>query len=123
MADSELVESFQLELSHRTKPNNRFEFLRKRGIKWAREKELGRGSFGVIWLEKGGDGEQRALKVIEKKYLPSEFDYKRELLAMAKLSKVLPPCFIHVYADCCESSSQTSSLKSRVGTKLRTTYV
>ena len=99
MADSELVESFQLDLPHRTKPNNRFEFLRKKGIKWARERELGRGSFGVVWLEKGGNGEQRALKVIEKKYLPAEFDYRRELLAMAKLSKVLPPSFFQVYAD------------------------
>ena len=98
MADSELVESFQLDLPHRFKPN----VLRKKGIKWARERELGRGSFGVVWLEKGGNGEQRALKVIGKKYLPAEFDYRRELLAMAKLSKVKSPSFFQFYADCVE---------------------
>ena len=100
MADSELVESFQLDLSHRTKPKNHFEFLRKKGIKWVREKELGRGSFGVVWLEKGGNGEQRALKVIEKKYLPADFDYRREILAMARLSKVLSLYFFQMYAYC-----------------------
>ena len=99
MADLELVESFQLDLPHRTKLNSRFEFLRKKGINWVREKELGRGSFGVVWLEKGGDGERRALKVIEKKYLPVEFDYKRELLAMAKLSKVVSLSFLQINAD------------------------
>ncbi len=102
MADSELVESFQLDLSHRTKPNNRSEFLRKKGINWVREKELGRGSFGIVWLEKCGNGEQRALKVIEKKYLPAEFDYRREILAMAKLSKVLSPYLFQIYAYCGE---------------------
>lgn len=99
MADLELVESFQLDLPRRTKLNSRFEFLRKKGINWAKEKELGRGSFGVVWLEKGGDGERRALKVIEKKYLPDEFDYKRELLAMAKLSKVVSLSLLQINAD------------------------
>ncbi|KAL9044626.1 MAG: hypothetical protein Q9214_002249, partial [Letrouitia sp. 1 TL-2023] len=58
-----------------------------KGIRWVRYEELGRGSFGVVWLEKGASGEKRALKEVEKKYLPPDFDIKRELLAMAKLSK------------------------------------
>ena len=89
MADSEIVAALQLDLSSRTQPGRNLVLKKVKGVRWVREKELGRGSFGVVWLEKGTSGEQRGVKEVDKKYLPSDFDYKRELLAMARLSKVL----------------------------------
>lgn len=55
--------------------------------KWKRERKLGRGSFGVVWLERciqGDDkGEVRAVKEIQK---PESSDYYRELEAVALFS-------------------------------------
>lgn len=67
--------------------------LRKEYI-WKREKGLGRGGFGIIWLERciQGDskGEVRVVKKIQK--LESS-NYYRELEAIALFSqaKVIPP--------------------------------
>jgi len=57
--------------------------------KWERSKELGRGSFGTVWLQKlvgGGDSDagERAVKQIEKR---STIDYSHELDAIAKFSQ------------------------------------
>ena len=57
--------------------------------KWYRDRELGRGSFGTVFLERSGKVEQRAVKEIAKdKNSGTPIDYKRELMAMAVLAKV-----------------------------------
>lgn len=53
---------------------------------WYRGRELGRGSFGSVFLERSEGGEHRAVKVIAKEQ--SRIDYRRELVAMAMLAKV-----------------------------------
>ena len=56
---------------------------------WYRDGELGRGSFGTVFLEKSGKGECRAVKDIAKnKNRRIVIDYRRELMAMAILTKV-----------------------------------
>ena len=56
---------------------------------WYRDRELGRGSFGTVFLEKSGKGEYRAVKEIAKnKNRRVVIDYRRELMAMAILAKV-----------------------------------
>lgn len=59
--------------------------------KWQRTKELGRGSFGVVWLEKctsGPDlGQVWAVKELRKgTRTVSPVSYARELEAIAKFS-------------------------------------
>ena len=57
--------------------------------KWYRDRELGRGSFGTVFLERSEKGEYRAVKEIAKdKNSTIKIDYKRELTAMAILTKV-----------------------------------
>ena len=57
--------------------------------KWYRGRELGRGSFGTVFLEKSEKGEHRAVKEIAKdKNSRVTIDDKRELMAMAILAKV-----------------------------------
>ena len=57
--------------------------------KWYRGRELGRGSFGTVFLERSEEGEHRAVKEIAKdKNSRITVDYKRELMAMAILGKV-----------------------------------
>ena len=54
-----------------------------------RNRELGRGSFGTVFLEKSERGDSRAVKEIAKdKNSATRIDYKRELMAMAILAKV-----------------------------------
>ena len=88
MADTELIAGLQLDLPSRPYSERRLVLKKVKGIRWTRERELGRGIFGAVWLEVGRLGEHRAVKEVEKKYLPSGLAFKRELLAMAKLSKV-----------------------------------
>jgi hypothetical protein len=52
---------------------------------WRRGRELGRGSFGTVFLETSESGESRAVKQIAKH---GKIDYNRELMAMAVLRKV-----------------------------------
>lgn len=53
---------------------------------------MGHGSFGIVWLEKDekeNDGDMRAVKEVSKRIAErAMIDYKRELAALAKLSKV-----------------------------------
>ena len=109
MADAKLLATFQLGLSSRSTKPEKFVLLKRKGIVWTRCEELGRGSFGVVWLEKARDGERRALKEVEKKYL--NFDYNRELLAMAKLSKVKRPSALARY--CLTMARQVSNFFRR----------
>lgn len=55
--------------------------------RWTKESELGYGTFGEVWLEKNQKGEARAVKGVKKRK-DTGIDYYKELLAMAKLSKV-----------------------------------
>jgi hypothetical protein len=61
--------------------------------RWHKERHIGHGTFGNVWLEvyKERDGvtAKRAVKSIQKRQMESfKIDYKRELLALAKLSRV-----------------------------------
>ena len=57
--------------------------------KWHRGREIGRGSFGTVFLETSENGELRAVKDIAKnKNSTIVIDYRRELMAMAILAKV-----------------------------------
>ena len=57
--------------------------------KWHSEREVGRGSFGTVFLEKSERGEHRAVKEIAKDRNGAlRIDYRRELMAMAILVKV-----------------------------------
>ena len=56
---------------------------------WYRNREIGRGSFGTVFLERSERGEYRAVKEIAKdKGSRIKIDYRRELMAMAILGKV-----------------------------------
>ena len=56
---------------------------------WYRKREIGRGSFGTVFLEGSEGGEYRAVKEIAKdKGSRVKIDYRGELMAMAILGKV-----------------------------------
>ena len=56
---------------------------------WYRDREIGRGSFGTVFLERSQKGEYRAVKVIAKDMNSTRrIDSRRELMAMAILAKV-----------------------------------
>jgi hypothetical protein len=70
---------------------------------WTRTKELGSGSYGVVWLEKcmsgPNSGDLRAVKQIRKSEAGlSHNNYHRELEAIAKFSqrRVRPLCCLLV---------------------------
>ena len=54
---------------------------------WFRERELGSGGNGVVWLERANGGAVRAVKLLQKSRSVS--NYLQELLAMTKLSRVI----------------------------------
>src|ERR1700734_1658198 len=61
--------------------------------RWYRQGNIGHGGFGAVWLEVQREGEsiraQRAVKEINKGRMKAmNIDYRTELLALAKLSKV-----------------------------------
>jgi hypothetical protein len=53
--------------------------------KWNKGRVLGRGSGGIVWLEKGDKGEVRAVKQI---YRSTISGCSQELLALAELKTV-----------------------------------
>lgn len=55
------------------------------GQKWNKGRVLGRGSGGIVWLEKGDKGEVRAVKQI---YRSSISGCSQELLALIELKTV-----------------------------------
>jgi hypothetical protein len=61
--------------------------------RWYKERHIGHGAFGDVWLEVQKEHDRvtakRAVKSIQKRRMESvKIDYKRELLALAKLSRV-----------------------------------
>jgi serine/threonine protein kinase len=60
--------------------------------RWYRQRAIGHGSFGDVWLEvrqEDNDDEKRAVKIMNKgQMLGLGVDYKKELLALAKFSKL-----------------------------------
>lgn len=60
----------------------------KTEAKWTREKEVGAGAFGTIWLERNGS-ELRAVKSLRTRMF--RVDFLREIDALAKLRDVSPP--------------------------------
>lgn len=97
----DLVEHFKLEAElfreyteHSYYKSDRSNGRRKVKIvkKWRKKYDIGEGSFGKVWLEVEEDGSERAVKAISRRLCSyNGIDYKKELLAMAKLSKVLAP--------------------------------
>ena len=56
---------------------------------WTTTQELGAGGFGTVWLQMEAGGDERAVKSISKSSCQwNGIDYRRELLAMSKLSRV-----------------------------------
>ena len=56
---------------------------------WRNCEELGTGGFGTVYKQvRGTTGRYRAVKAINKRRLPPNFDYSRELLVIAILAKV-----------------------------------
>lgn len=64
--------------------------LVRREERWVRQRYLGRGSYGTVYLEKREDGntkELRAVKEVKKSVVAGrELDYVRELEAIMKFS-------------------------------------
>lgn len=99
--------------------------------RWYRKQKLGQGAFGTVWLETNSDGADRAVKEIGRDHgFSSLVDYKRELLAMAKLSKVrvgLWDCFnganYVTSSKSCLSSSMAGLRAPRIYSYLWSTYL
>lgn len=100
---SDLIDYFKLDAFYNPENNStlevtqisdRVQFKRQFTIvkEWKRStKRLGRGAYGIVWLEHNHEGEEfRAVKEISKgtPSTPLTIDYKRELLALSQLSKV-----------------------------------
>ena len=99
---SDLIEHFKLDAQIQADHTVHTEYVSdpRRGMrkvrveeKWFRQRRIGDGDFGEVWLEVQRDRKQvvaeRAVKSIQKRRMEGlNIDYKRELLALAKLSRV-----------------------------------
>jgi hypothetical protein len=83
--ETQLHPDFTLEIVPAVPPRGRR--IVRTEKRWTKESELGYGTFGEVWLEKSQKGEARAVKGVKKRK-NTGIDYYKELLAMAKLSKV-----------------------------------
>lgn len=92
MSNRDLVDDYQINVEFHGDhildiPQSR---RRKPQKQWYKVRQLGRGGFGTVWLERLKDNSSiRAVKEVPKttKNGPP-IDFTRELLAMAKFSKV-----------------------------------
>ena len=109
---SDLVEWYKLETEffqdrvrhtrYVEKGENRYKRVKE---DWRNCDELGTGGFGTVYKQvRGTTGRYRAVKAINKRRLPPNFDCSRELLVMAILAKVyllvperLCPCLLPVW--------------------------
>lgn len=97
----DLVDHFKLEAEqlpeytqHTHYKSDRSHGLRRLKIvkRWRKKYDIGEGTFGIVWLEVEEDGSERAVKAISRRLCSyNKIDYKKELAAMAILSKVTPP--------------------------------
>ena len=96
---SDLVEWYKLETEffqdrirhtrYVEKEKNRYKRVKE---DWRNYGELGTGGFSTVYKQvRGTTGRYRAVKAIDKRRLPPNFDCSRELLVMAILAKV---CFL-----------------------------
>lgn len=59
--------------------------------RWKRIRELGSGTFGVVWLEEKEGGGKRAVKSLFRQLMSAQkIDYSRELQALVELREVNP---------------------------------
>ena len=96
----DLVDHFKLEVEqlpeytqHTHYKSDRSHGLRRLKIvkRWRKKHDIGQGAYGIVWLEVEEDGSERAVKAISKRQCSyDKIDYKKELAAMAILSKVMP---------------------------------
>jgi len=71
------------------KGKNRYKRIKE---DWRNCEELGTGGFGAVYKQgRGTTSHYRAVKAIDKRRLPLNFDCSRELLVMAILAKVCLP--------------------------------
>ncbi|KAF1850393.1 WD40 repeat-like protein [Cucurbitaria berberidis CBS 394.84] len=87
------VQFFPHHTQHRPLRNNGtpYKYYTTAVQQWRRVKVLGKGGFGMVWLEKntaGGLGEERAVKEVSK-FATGRIatDYNKELVALARLSQ------------------------------------
>lgn len=94
---SDLIDFFQLEATFNSSTRSTHEIVQtsdRAQLKkeWKREADpIGHGGSGIVWLEHDSEGKQsRVVKQILKgtPTTPLPTDYKRELLALGRLSKV-----------------------------------
>ena len=93
---SDLVEWYKLEMEFvqnrirhtRYVEKERNSYVRKKE-NWYNCEELGSGGLSVVYKQvRGTTSRYRAVKTIDKRRLPLNLDYSRELLVMALLAKV-----------------------------------
>lgn len=90
--DAEVFPEYTLHTSYRA---NRTRGLRKEKVeaRWDRQRSIGQGSFGEVWLEvkfqgTGAATDERAVKIINKSQMSTfKIDYRREISALATFSK------------------------------------
>ena len=101
-AQSDLIDFFRLDATFDPSTHSTREVIQisdraqlKRRVvtvkEWKRQVEpIGYGGSGIIWLEHDEDGKERVVKQIFKATptIPLQTDYKRELQALGRLSKV-----------------------------------
>ena len=99
---SDLLEYFKLDAQYTSDHTLQVSYAKRPGIsrckvrteqRWYRDREIGHGTFGSVWLEVNRKGQgvtaQRAVKEVSKRLMQrSGIDYRRELLALSTLSKV-----------------------------------
>lgn len=96
MASSDLVERCRLDtlflpdsIQHTRYGSSRLSGRRGKHERWRPVRELGRGGFGRVLLEKEERSQRlRAVKMIVKAAMPRGFDYRQEVVTMALLTKV-----------------------------------
>ena len=92
--EAEILPGYTRHVSFRSDPaqGRRKVRIEKR---WRTEKELGTGGCAVVTLEAEEKGDRRAVKAISKSFcLEARIDYKKELYAMIKLSRVSRALFV-----------------------------
>jgi hypothetical protein len=125
---SDFIEHFKLEtqwhedhtlhVSYRSERSKGRQKLRVEE-RWYRKNKLGQGTFGSVWLETSSTGDDRAVKEIQRNHgVNAVIDYNKELLAMAKFSKVSMPVRNKIqrakFVISLKSSSSFSTAGSRI---------